>query len=106
MRSFSRESVRAVLAALGLQRTRRSIAVRLPALAQGQTVAVDAFCWLHRSAYLCPKELAEGEYATKYVHFCLEVRSRARMARRTVAPDIVIGPFCIDELSAEDQDAD
>jgi len=39
---------------------------------KGQTVAVDAFCWLHRSAYLCPKELAEGEYATKYVHFCLE----------------------------------
>jgi len=28
--------------------------------AQGQKVAVDAYCWLHRGTYNCALELAQG----------------------------------------------
>ena len=27
---------------------------------RGQRVAVDAYCWLHRGAYTCSRELCEG----------------------------------------------
>lgn len=32
----------------------------------GQVVAVDAFCWLHRSTYMCATELALGKPTDKY----------------------------------------
>ena len=33
-----------------------------------QRVAVDAYCWLHKGAYCCSKELCEGGSADKYDH--------------------------------------
>lgn len=27
----------------------------------GRSVAVDAYCWLHRGSYSCAKEMCEGE---------------------------------------------
>ena len=32
----------------------------------GQTVAVDAYCWLHKGAYTCSKEICEDGRADKY----------------------------------------
>ncbi|CAG9462848.1 unnamed protein product [Pedinophyceae sp. YPF-701] len=38
---------------------------------RGKTIAVDAFCWLHRGALSCPKDIVEGTYTTRYVDFCM-----------------------------------
>lgn len=32
---------------------------------QGKKVAVDGYCWLHKGAYACSRELCEGEYTDK-----------------------------------------
>ena len=33
----------------------------------GQTIAVDAYVWLHRGTYACATEIATGRKTTKYV---------------------------------------
>ena len=41
---------------------------------RGQRVAVDAYCWLHRGAYTCSRELCEGIPTDKCValaHLCM-----------------------------------
>lgn len=38
---------------------------------RGKTVAVDAYCLLHRGAYSCAKELVEGEKTERFVYYCL-----------------------------------
>lgn len=37
----------------------------------GKTVAVDAYCLLHRGAYACARELVEGEPTSKHIFFCM-----------------------------------
>jgi exonuclease-1 len=44
----------------------------------GQTVAVDAYVWLHRGAFACAQELATGRTTRKYVDFALH---RVRLLR-------------------------
>ena len=34
---------------------------------KGQTLAVDASCWLHRGVYACPLELARGEHTEQFL---------------------------------------
>ncbi|XP_063932275.1 uncharacterized protein LOC135144219 [Zophobas morio] len=36
----------------------------------GQTIAVDAYVWLHKGSYSCALELAEGKATNNYVQFC------------------------------------
>ncbi|EFN54756.1 hypothetical protein CHLNCDRAFT_24009 [Chlorella variabilis] len=38
---------------------------------RGQTVAVDAYCLLHRGAYTCSRELVEGEPTSRHVAYCM-----------------------------------
>ncbi|XP_026700666.1 exonuclease 1 isoform X1 [Athene cunicularia] len=40
---------------------------------KGQTVAVDAYCWLHKGAYACAEKLARGEPTDVYVVFCMKL---------------------------------
>uniref|UniRef100_A0A8C8A931 Exonuclease 1 n=1 Tax=Otus sunia TaxID=257818 RepID=A0A8C8A931_9STRI len=40
---------------------------------KGQTVAVDAYCWLHKGAYACAEKLARGEPTDVYVAFCMKL---------------------------------
>ena len=37
----------------------------------GQTLAVDAYVWLHRGTFGCAAEVATGKPTTKYVDFCM-----------------------------------
>ncbi|KAG8216940.1 PIN domain-like protein [Butyriboletus roseoflavus] len=37
----------------------------------GQTLAVDAYVWLHRGVYACATELATGKKTTKYVDYAM-----------------------------------
>ena len=37
----------------------------------GQTLAVDAYVWLHRGAFACAAEIATGKPTSKYVDFCM-----------------------------------
>jgi exonuclease-1 len=37
----------------------------------GQTVAVDAYCWLHKGAYGCALQLAQGTKTDVYVKYCM-----------------------------------
>ncbi|KIJ62167.1 hypothetical protein HYDPIDRAFT_94973 [Hydnomerulius pinastri MD-312] len=37
----------------------------------GQTLAVDAYVWLHRGSYACATELATGKTTTKYVDYAM-----------------------------------
>ena len=34
---------------------------------QGQTAAIDAYCWLHKGAFSCAEKLALGEPTEQYV---------------------------------------
>ncbi|KAG5929062.1 hypothetical protein E4U42_007287 [Claviceps africana] len=43
---------------------------------QGQTLAVDAYGWLHRAAYSCALELGQGKPTDRYVHTAMH---RVRM---------------------------
>ncbi|XP_064600916.1 exonuclease 1-like [Liolophura sinensis] len=38
----------------------------------GCTVAVDAYCWLHRGAFSCADKLAMGEKTEQYVYYCMK----------------------------------
>ncbi|KAI9138630.1 PIN domain-like protein [Paraphysoderma sedebokerense] len=42
----------------------------------GQTVAVDAYVWLHRGAFACAPELCLGKPTRKYIDYCMH---RVRM---------------------------
>ncbi|KAL5506871.1 hypothetical protein ACEPAH_6327 [Sanghuangporus vaninii] len=44
----------------------------------GQTLAVDAYVWLHRGAYACAAELVQGRPTRRYVDFCM---ARVRLLR-------------------------
>ena len=43
---------------------------------KGQTVGIDAYCWLHKGAYSCSKDLIMGKPTRAYVNF---VMKRVRM---------------------------
>ncbi|XP_050531587.1 exonuclease 1 isoform X2 [Daktulosphaira vitifoliae] len=38
---------------------------------QGCTVAVDAYCWLHKGVFICADKLARGEDNLAYVNYCM-----------------------------------
>eukprot|EP01122_Echinamoeba_exundans_P010328 TRINITY_DN3842_c0_g1_i1.p1 TRINITY_DN3842_c0_g1~~TRINITY_DN3842_c0_g1_i1.p1 ORF type:complete len:902 (-),score=200.96 TRINITY_DN3842_c0_g1_i1:136-2841(-) len=40
---------------------------------RGQTVAVDAYVWLHRGAYACSSELCLGIPTDKYIAYCMKM---------------------------------
>ncbi|XP_013394291.1 exonuclease 1-like [Lingula anatina] len=39
---------------------------------KGCTVAVDAYCWLHKGAFACAEKLAVGEKTDQYVYYCMK----------------------------------
>nr|KAG5712912.1 hypothetical protein BaRGS_007509 [Batillaria attramentaria] len=39
---------------------------------QGCTVAIDAYCWLHKGAFSCADKLALGEKTDQYVYYCMK----------------------------------
>ena len=39
---------------------------------EGWTVAVDAFCWLHKGCYSCSEELLLNKPTDKYVQYCMK----------------------------------
>lgn len=39
---------------------------------EGQTVAVDTYCWLHKGAFSCADKLAKGEPTDQYVWYCMK----------------------------------
>lgn len=45
---------------------------------RGQTLAVDAYSWLHKSVMSCPVELGQGLYTDRYVNY---FRKRVHMLR-------------------------
>lgn len=38
---------------------------------RGQTIAIDAYCLLHKGAYSCARELVEGVYTDKHITYCM-----------------------------------
>ncbi|KIK93415.1 hypothetical protein PAXRUDRAFT_829024 [Paxillus rubicundulus Ve08.2h10] len=59
----------------------------------GQTLAVDAYVWLHRGVYACATELATGKKTTKYVDYAMH---RVRLLRHhKIQPYVVLdgGPL-------------
>ncbi|ORY08295.1 PIN domain-like protein, partial [Basidiobolus meristosporus CBS 931.73] len=38
---------------------------------EGQTIAVDAYVWLHKGAFACAKELCLNEPTKKYITYCM-----------------------------------
>lgn len=36
---------------------------------KGQTVGIDAYCWLHKGAYGCAKDLVLGKPTKVYIHY-------------------------------------
>ena len=59
----------------------------------GQTIAVDAYVWLHRGAYACAVELATNKPTKRYVDYCMQ---RVRLLRyHKIQPFIVFdgGPL-------------
>ncbi|KAG7095376.1 hypothetical protein E1B28_006133 [Marasmius oreades] len=59
----------------------------------GQTIAVDAYVWLHKAVYSCATELATGQATCKYVNYAME---RVRILRHHgIEPYIVFdgGPL-------------
>ncbi|KAJ8082842.1 hypothetical protein PM082_008699 [Marasmius tenuissimus] len=44
----------------------------------GQTIAVDAYVWLHKAVYSCATELATGQATSKYVSYAMD---RVRILR-------------------------
>ncbi|EIW78627.1 PIN domain-like protein [Coniophora puteana RWD-64-598 SS2] len=60
---------------------------------EGQTLAVDAYVWLHRGVYTCATELATGKRTNKYVDYAM---SRVRLLKHhKIQPYIVFdgGPL-------------
>ncbi|ELU04231.1 hypothetical protein CAPTEDRAFT_95129 [Capitella teleta] len=39
---------------------------------RGCTVAIDAYCWLHKGAFACAEKLAAGEKTDMYVYYCMK----------------------------------
>ncbi|VDO03077.1 unnamed protein product [Rodentolepis nana] len=39
---------------------------------EGYTVAVDAYCWIHRASYSCAMDLALGNPTTQYITYCMK----------------------------------
>eukprot|EP00249_Psilotum_nudum_P001321 c13755_g1_i1 orf=493-2964(+) len=37
----------------------------------GKNVAVDTYCWLHKAAFACSKELCLGQPTSKYIDYCM-----------------------------------
>ena len=65
----------------GLLPLLKAAAVRVHVSAyRGQRVAIDAYGWLHRGAYNCAAELAQGVYTDGYAELrnLRAVRARAR----------------------------
>ncbi|KAH8119685.1 PIN domain-like protein [Phellopilus nigrolimitatus] len=59
----------------------------------GQTLAVDAYVWLHRGTYACAPELVQGRPTRKYVDYCMH---RVRLLRHHhISPFLVFdgGPL-------------
>ncbi|EKM58030.1 uncharacterized protein PHACADRAFT_90326 [Phanerochaete carnosa HHB-10118-sp] len=59
----------------------------------GQTIAVDAYVWLHRGTYACATDLATGKKTTKYVNYAMH---RVRLLKHyNIIPYIVFdgGPL-------------
>ncbi|KAI0701399.1 PIN domain-like protein [Cytidiella melzeri] len=59
----------------------------------GQTIAVDAYVWLHRGAYACAAELVTGKRTNKYVDYAMH---RVRLLRHhNIKPYVVFdgGPL-------------
>ncbi|THH32635.1 hypothetical protein EUX98_g1564 [Antrodiella citrinella] len=59
----------------------------------GQTIAVDAYVWLHRGTYSCATELATGKRTTRYVDYAMH---RVRLLKHHgIVPYIVFdgGPL-------------
>ncbi|KAJ7599055.1 PIN domain-like protein, partial [Mycena floridula] len=59
----------------------------------GQTVAVDAYVWLHKGVFTCATEMATGKPTSRYVHYAME---RVRLLRHhKIEPYIVFdgGPL-------------
>lgn len=40
---------------------------------RGKRVAVDGYCWLHKGAYSCCKEICNGEITDRWIKFCLNL---------------------------------
>nr|CAD7408895.1 unnamed protein product [Timema poppensis] len=38
----------------------------------GYTVAIDAYCWLHKGTFSCADKLARGEKCDAYVYYCMK----------------------------------
>lgn len=38
----------------------------------GCTVAIDAYCWLHKGAFSCAEKLVLGEKTDQYVYYCMK----------------------------------
>ncbi|XP_021946238.1 exonuclease 1 isoform X2 [Folsomia candida] len=38
----------------------------------GCTVAIDAYCWLHKGAFGCAAQLGKGEQTTAYISYCVK----------------------------------
>ena len=51
----------------------------------GSTVGVDVYCWLHKGAYGCALELAQGNdselYVLKYIAICTKPRKSVNLGR-------------------------
>uniref|UniRef100_A0A0X3PIY6 Exonuclease 1 n=1 Tax=Schistocephalus solidus TaxID=70667 RepID=A0A0X3PIY6_SCHSO len=39
---------------------------------RGYTVAIDAYCWIHRAAYSCAMDLGLGNSTSHYVKYCMK----------------------------------
>ncbi|KZS14383.1 putative Exonuclease 1 [Daphnia magna] len=39
---------------------------------KGKTVAIDAYCWLHKGAFCCADKLVKGEKTDMYVTYCMK----------------------------------
>eukprot|EP00039_Didymoeca_costata_P015251 m.255754 g.255754 ORF g.255754 m.255754 type:complete len:534 (-) comp16184_c0_seq25:3009-4610(-) len=63
-----------------------SIPVNIKTLS-GKTVAVDAYCWLHKGAFGCPLELVQGKATDTYIKFCMKRISL--MVKYNVTPYLV-----------------
>ena len=53
----------------------------------GKTVAVDAYCWLHRGAFSCATELALGQPTDAFLNFAMKMVQQLR--RNGVEPLLV-----------------
>ncbi|KAH8668903.1 hypothetical protein BX600DRAFT_510955 [Xylariales sp. PMI_506] len=66
----------------------------------GETLAVDAYGWLHRGAIACAIELAQGKPTTKYIAYC--VRRLKMMQHFGVTPYLVFdGDYLPSKASTE-----